>query len=188
MRNKGEKAMLKWMRVFCRGVYAPCDVKRNVKRRKTPALERIMWLRVLDEIRAITHRLTDTNALLLRLAVHGADQTRRLDSLVMEAESVRRAVVDIAVAKKEEALGPMLYDISASDLFMLTPRHRVMLSKSGITYYNDVCAVNLYRLEGVFLDLCQHDIDTIMEWRSDCVLRITEAQVAEAIAAQVGGN
>ena len=106
------------------------------------------------------------------------------------AEDIYQVALECCDDAKNAQLGPMLYDISAEDLFRLSGRHRRFVAMSKARYLNDICATDIYAYNQA-TDPCQHDIEVILEWKRDCVMRITEAQVIEAADAQAvqrGGN
>lgn len=131
----------------------------------------------------VTPGIYSMDRLLLRLACHGADQTRALQEIASSVEGIRDAMLEHCEAAKEDALGPFQYEITASDLFELSARHRMIVAESGATCFNDI---HVARLHGISLTrgVCQHDIEKIMEWKRECIARITEQQVSDAINAQ----
>jgi hypothetical protein len=199
-----------------------------LKRRKKQEPDRIAWLKVLDEIRAITHRMAGQQAMSakrsgmqkrnLRTLFESVEDTRRASDIMSTRldgvayrmgnmhrlvhniqtdshvhrrilEDIKGELADLAEVKKEEDLGPMLYEIAAGDLFKLSAQHQKYVCNSGAVYLNDVCVTGLMLPSGSCP--CQHDVDTIMDWKGDCVSRITQEQVKEAIddlAVQGGGN
>jgi hypothetical protein len=152
-----------------------------------------MWLRVLDELRGITHRMAGQHAV---SAERAARMTIRFSVIERGLCKLTAIITDLAEAKKEEALGPIVYEITSGDLFTLSARHRGFVCNSGAVCLNDICVTRLMSYEGMpEFRPCESDIDKIMDWKRACVMRITEAQVVEAIdaqqavdAAQRGGN
>ena len=112
----------------------------------------------------------------------------RLNGIELSLYGLSKEINELTEAKKEEALGPMLYEITATDLSALSSRQRQYVCKTEAAYFNEVCATRLLNHNQGFGWIGPHDIDAIMEWKRACVSRITQEQVAEAIDAQAGGN
>lgn len=100
-----------------------------------------------------------------------------------KVSDIQKAMLEHCEAAKEDALGPFQYEITASDLFILSPRHRTFVCCSNARYFNDVCTTGIYAYNQGVLGPDKNDIETIMEWKRECVARITEKQVSDAIDA-----
>ena len=95
-------------------------------------------------------------------------------------EDIKKTLAELTEADEESRLGPMMYEIEANDLYLLSKRDRMFVFHAGIVCFNDICPV---RLSGV-TNCGKVSIDRIMAWKRACVMSITEAQVNEAIDEQ----
>jgi hypothetical protein len=138
---------------------------------------------VMDEIRKL-HRLVSSQ---IAAGRREALQRALADGHILEN------IAEISDNINEADLGPMRYEISSEDLWVLSKTNRKYLAESGARCFNDVNVVSLGAVDGCN----QHAIDRIMAWRRGGVLQITMEQADAAIdeqsdesvaAIQKGGN
>jgi len=114
---------------------------------------------------------------LKRLDKHGCAAAVKQHNIVKALAAIQKAILK----QEEERLGPMLYEITADDLFSLSPSDRMHVFNSGAMCFNNIIPVRLVGVKGCG----KASIERIMEWRRSCVMRITEEQVVEAIEGSV---
>jgi hypothetical protein len=186
MRNKGEQMIFRSLTRFTQ------------KKRKTPTLHQAMWLRVLDGISIITHGQVDQKVMgaeraknmRIRLdgisrAIYGLNKEIELLTEVRKEELLagvkKEELLAEARKEKEEALGPFLYEITTSNLFELSPTRRSFVVNCGTPYFNDIYPVAILKSSVPGNGPSEADVDWIMKWKRDCVSRITQKQVDEAL-------
>jgi hypothetical protein len=133
--------------------------------------------RLLKGIEGACHAVTNMNG-------RTAGTMRRLDVLLETVNDIHQTMLKQIDSKAEAELGPYQYEITGDDLRGLGATERYYVSMCNTMYFNDIYAAKL----GGLPDCGVGSIANIMQWKRDCVSRITQEQADDALDAQVGGN